>query len=100
MMLSKNSRGVIAVSAQAAERAAFLRAVTLLGVPFCRPPRRSPGFEPRAISYFYYLCYSMAIYRGFYLCYSMAIYRGFGLELKILFIYQSGRCLECRKAQE
>ena len=23
----------------------------------------------------------------------------FGLELKILFIYQSGRCLECRKAQ-
>ena len=35
-----------------------------------------------------------------YLCYSMAIYRGFGLELKILFIYQSGRCLECRKAQE
>jgi hypothetical protein len=68
--------------------AAALATVALFGVPRCRPPRRSSGFEPRAISYFYYLCYSMAIYRGF------------GLELKILFIYQSGRCLECRKAQE
>ena len=49
---SKNWSGVIAGSAEAAARAAFLRAVLLLGVPFCRPPRRSPGLEPRAIAIF------------------------------------------------
>ena len=42
----------MAGSAEAAERAAFLMAVLLLGVPFCRPPRRSPGFDPRGIASF------------------------------------------------
>jgi hypothetical protein len=49
---SKNWSGVIAGSAEATERAAFLRAVLLLGVPFCRPPRRSPGFDPRGFATF------------------------------------------------
>jgi hypothetical protein len=55
MTLSKNSSGVVAVSAEAAQRAAFLRAVLLLGVPFWRPPRRSPGWDPRGIRYCYYI---------------------------------------------
>jgi len=45
----------------AAERAAFLRAVLLLGVPFCRPPRRSPGRDPRGIAIFRYFCYSATL---------------------------------------
>jgi hypothetical protein len=31
-----------------------MSAVALLGVPRCRPPRRSPGALPRAIAIFFY----------------------------------------------
>ena len=46
------SRGEILGSRAAAQTAAFRKTVFLLGVPRCRPPRRSPGFEPLDICYF------------------------------------------------
>ena len=39
-------------SRAAAQMAAFRKTVFLFGVPSCRPPRRSPGFEPLGICYF------------------------------------------------
>ena len=46
------SRGEILGSRAAAQTAAFRKTVFLFGVPRCRPPRRSPGFEPLDICYF------------------------------------------------
>jgi hypothetical protein len=34
--------------------AAFRKAVFLFGVPRWRPPRRSPGFDPRGIAFCYF----------------------------------------------
>jgi hypothetical protein len=41
-------------SAAAAQNTAFLSKVVLFGVPRCRPPRRSPGLDPRGI---FLVCY-------------------------------------------
>jgi hypothetical protein len=48
-------------SAEAAARAAFFMAVLLLGVPFLRPPRRSPGFDPRGMAIFAIIAIRLAI---------------------------------------
>jgi hypothetical protein len=56
---SKNWSGVIVGSAEAAARAAFLRAVLLFGVPFFRPPRRSPGLDPRGIAFLLHLLFHL-----------------------------------------
>src|ERR1700738_2365061 len=52
MMPNKKSSGDIAGFAAAASIAAFMSAVFLFGVPRRRPPRLSPGFDPRGIAVF------------------------------------------------
>src|ERR1700726_2683997 len=52
MMPNKNTSGEISGFAAAAAMAAFLSAVFLFGVPRWRPPRLSPGFDPRGIAFF------------------------------------------------
>src|ERR1700730_8941235 len=52
MMPNKKSSGDMAGFAAAASIAAFMSAVFLFGVPRWRPPRLSPGFDPRGIAVF------------------------------------------------
>jgi hypothetical protein len=49
---SMKSRGDVFGFAAAALKTASFKTVFLLGVPRARPPRRSPGFDPRGICYF------------------------------------------------
>jgi hypothetical protein len=49
---------VVVGSAEAADRVAFVSVVLLLGVPRCRPPRRSPVSIPAASLVFRYFRYS------------------------------------------
>jgi hypothetical protein len=52
MTPNKKSRGDRSALEVAAWKAAFKRAVFLLGVPGWRPPRLSPGFDPLGIAIF------------------------------------------------
>jgi hypothetical protein len=49
---SRNCNGVTVGSPETDASAAALATVALFGVPRRRPPRRSPGFEPRGICHF------------------------------------------------
>ena len=52
MIPNKKSSGDRSGLEVAASKAAFTRAVFLLGVPGWRPPRLSPGFDPLGIAIF------------------------------------------------